>query len=184
MKNECKIVADLLPLYVEDLVSEETAEYVKEHLQTCPACRAELEEMTPKQEDTAPVEKPAAESATAKPFKKLVKRMNRPIYVLSYSLIIFFIFLGFSWTEGGNLLYNSLIMPIVGVFGYYVFRQKAVYKLPLLLLAIDLAAFLLQIIEIDLYSAFVWTVLYSGFALVGVAIAFLLHFALKKEDAS
>ena len=32
MKNECSIVQDILPLYVEDMVSEDTAGFVKEHL--------------------------------------------------------------------------------------------------------------------------------------------------------
>ena len=32
MKNECSIVCDLLPLYAEDMVSEDTAEFVKEQI--------------------------------------------------------------------------------------------------------------------------------------------------------
>lgn len=39
MKNECSIVCDLLPLYAEDMVSEDTAEFDKEHLGTCPTCQ-------------------------------------------------------------------------------------------------------------------------------------------------
>lgn len=45
MKNECKIVRDVLPLYLEGMVSEETADFVKEHLVECPECSAELESM-------------------------------------------------------------------------------------------------------------------------------------------
>lgn len=45
MKNECSIVRDILPLYAEDMVSEDTAEFVKEHLENCPACRSELEKI-------------------------------------------------------------------------------------------------------------------------------------------
>lgn len=45
MKNECSIVRDLLPLYVEQMVSAETGEFVKEHLEGCEACRAEWEGM-------------------------------------------------------------------------------------------------------------------------------------------
>ena len=41
MKNECYIVRDILPLYLEDMVSEETAAFIKEHLEHCPACAAE-----------------------------------------------------------------------------------------------------------------------------------------------
>ena len=41
MKNECSIVRDLLPLYVEQMVSAETGEFVEEHLEGCEACRKE-----------------------------------------------------------------------------------------------------------------------------------------------
>lgn len=30
MKNECNIVRDILPLYLEDMVSEDTANFIKE----------------------------------------------------------------------------------------------------------------------------------------------------------
>jgi len=45
MKNECNIVRDLLPLYVEDMVSADTVAFVEEHLEKCAECRAELEDM-------------------------------------------------------------------------------------------------------------------------------------------
>lgn len=181
MKPECSIVKDLLPLYTEDLVSPETAEYVAAHLESCPTCRAELDALK-SDEDLPKIEKEAsAPTQQAKPFKKIMKKMNKQFYGLSYSLIIFFIFLGFGWTEGENLMYNSLIMPIVGVFGYYVFNWKAIYKMPILLLLIDVFVCLFKLIEIDLYSAVMWTLIYSIFVYVGIAIAFLLHFALGKE---
>ena len=55
MKNECSIIRDILPLYVENMVSEDTSEFVKEHLESCPACRAELEKLRePVEVQTAP----------------------------------------------------------------------------------------------------------------------------------
>ena len=78
-------------------------------------------------------------------------------------------------------MFNSLIMPIVGIFGYIVFGWKSVYKMPLMVLIIDMFICLFKLIEIDVYSAFMWTIIYSSFVLVGIAIAFLLHFALRKE---
>ncbi|MBR5871118.1 MAG: zf-HC2 domain-containing protein [Clostridia bacterium] len=45
MKNECSIVRDLLPLYVENMVSEETANFVKAHLEECKNCREDYETM-------------------------------------------------------------------------------------------------------------------------------------------
>ena len=45
MKNECSIIRDLLPLYIENMVSPETAAFVEEHIEVCPACRTELQRM-------------------------------------------------------------------------------------------------------------------------------------------
>ena len=36
--NHCKIVEDLLPLYLEGLTNPETAEYIQAHLESCTAC--------------------------------------------------------------------------------------------------------------------------------------------------
>ena len=181
MKTECYVVRDLLPLYVEDMVSPETAKYIRAHLAECAECEAEFEALKAEGALAAIEKKPADNIDDAKPFKKIMKRMNREFYMLSYSLIIFFVFLGFSWTGGENLMYNSLIMPVVGVFGYYVFKWKAIYKMPLLLLVIDMFLCVFNLVELDIYSAFLWTLIYSVFVFVGIIIAFLLHFALRKE---
>ena len=45
MKQECNIVRDLLPLYVEDMVSPETAEFVRGHLAACETCQAEVQRL-------------------------------------------------------------------------------------------------------------------------------------------
>ena len=43
--NECKIVQDLLPLYAEDLLSEETKKFVEEHCDGCGECRGQRDRM-------------------------------------------------------------------------------------------------------------------------------------------
>ena len=63
MKNECSIVRDLLPLYVEKMVSEETAEFIKEHLESCSECKKNWEsciepqitQPTPQENEPAPL---------------------------------------------------------------------------------------------------------------------------------
>ena len=45
MKHECHYVCDVLPLYLENMVSEETGAFVKEHLAHCPECAKEFEDM-------------------------------------------------------------------------------------------------------------------------------------------
>ena len=172
MKTECSVVRDLLPLYVEDMVNPETAEYVKSHLAECAECQAELENLKEGEGLTAIEKKPTVEAAEAKPFKTIMKRMNRQFYSIAYAALIFLIFLGFGWTGGENLMYNSLIMPVVGIFGYYVFRWKAIYKVPILLLIIDTFVCLFKLVDLDLYSAFLWTLIYSIFVFVGISIKY------------
>ncbi len=41
MKNTCNIVRDLMPLYVDDILSEESKQLVKEHIEQCEACKEE-----------------------------------------------------------------------------------------------------------------------------------------------
>ena len=181
MKTECSIVKDLLPLYVENMVSKETAQFVLDHLNVCADCKAEYDALMSGGPLTNIEKKPDINTEQAKSFKTTMRRMNRQFYSLAYAALIFLIFLGFGWTGGENLMYNSLIMPIVGIFGYYVFRWKAIYKVPILLLIIDTFVCLFKLVDLNLYSAFLWTVIYSIFVFVGIAIAFLLHFAFRKE---
>ena len=43
MKNECSIVQDLLPLYLEQLCSADTTEFVTQHLSHCTSCSTALQ---------------------------------------------------------------------------------------------------------------------------------------------
>ena len=45
MKITCNIIEDLLPLYIDDMVSEDSRQLVEEHLKECVACRKKLDEM-------------------------------------------------------------------------------------------------------------------------------------------
>lgn len=45
MKNECSIVRDILPLYLEGMVSDDTAEFVAEHLSHCSECKREFDSL-------------------------------------------------------------------------------------------------------------------------------------------
>ena len=100
-------------------------------------------------------------------------------------LMMFGIFFGLSLTAGSDMFYNTLIMPIIGALGYYIFRQKALYIVPLLMLithcVTNLFGLLRGVEHLDIYSVIVWTFLYSIFAVLGTIVAWLLHFAFRKE---
>lgn len=51
MKRECNIVRDLLPLYIENMVSAESREFIEEHLSKCPECNEIYNSMLETKED-------------------------------------------------------------------------------------------------------------------------------------
>ena len=69
MNKDCSIVQDLLPLYAEDMLREETKEYVDGHLAQCEACRAELTAL--RTEDVTPA------SVSAQPLRDLKRQLQR-----------------------------------------------------------------------------------------------------------
>lgn len=81
MKNECSIVRDQLPLYTENMVSPDTAEFVEEHLKTCAGCRKEAEQS----KEPEPV-KPRADIA---PLMDLRRKMRKKkIRTIAVSVIL------------------------------------------------------------------------------------------------
>lgn len=82
MKNECKIVRDVLPLYLEDMVSEETADFVKEHLAKCAECSAELDAMKADEKiDNAGIETNEQRKHDAKALITIKKRLRKRKWV-------------------------------------------------------------------------------------------------------
>lgn len=69
--NECAVVRDLLPLYLDDLTSEQSRQELEHHLEGCPQCRAVLEQMR------API--PAYTPAGEGEFRRVMKQQKRRI---------------------------------------------------------------------------------------------------------
>lgn len=68
MNKDCSIVQDLLPLYEEDMLREETKEFVDGHLVQCAACRAELDAL---KADVKPA------PVSAQPLRDLKRQLRR-----------------------------------------------------------------------------------------------------------
>ena len=66
--KKCNIVLDLLPLYVDEVCSEDTKQYIEEHMKACEVCKKEYEEM--KKELVLPVDDDSG-------MIKKIKRRNR-----------------------------------------------------------------------------------------------------------
>lgn len=75
MRNECNIIRDILPLYIDEIVSEDTVSFVEEHLEKCAACRAELENM--KAPNALEITASDTQATDEKPLKAFAKKQNR-----------------------------------------------------------------------------------------------------------
>ena len=82
MKISCNIIRDLLPLYAEDLASEDTRLLVEEHLCDCETCSRELESVKKKPEIPAD-----STTESLDKVKKLIRR-RRAISVLAAVLTL------------------------------------------------------------------------------------------------
>lgn len=96
MKNDCCVIRDLLPLYLEGMVSEDTAAYIKAHLENCAECAAELDALSKSNEiDGAYALKDDRENHDAlalKTVKKKIKRKRTIAVFISVALTLVVIF--------------------------------------------------------------------------------------------
>ena len=102
MDKTCSIVQDLLPLYEEDMLREETKEFVDGHLAQCAACRAELDALK------ADV-KPAPVSAQPlRDLKRQLRRKKLTAVLLAVTLALTLATAGFAYLTAPQYLpYNA-----------------------------------------------------------------------------
>ena len=46
MRIDCKVIEDVLPLYLDKVCSEQTREMVEEHLETCENCKKAVDKLS------------------------------------------------------------------------------------------------------------------------------------------
>lgn len=78
-KNDCKIVQDLLPNYIDKLTSKETNAYIEEHINECKECKKIL--------DIMQKELPEEDSQKEKKKVKYIKKYNHKLRILKLSLL-------------------------------------------------------------------------------------------------
>lgn len=79
-KISCNIIKDILPLYLDDVVSEDTREMVEEHLESCDSCRKEADVL--KQNVVLPTNK-NVKYMDAQILKKLKQRFFKRKVIIS-----------------------------------------------------------------------------------------------------
>lgn len=79
----CSVVKDLLPLYIEEMLSEDTTAFVQEHLEHCPECRKEMECM-----NTPMIPSPQTDISPLIDLKKKLFRKKLQSIILSVALVL------------------------------------------------------------------------------------------------
>ena len=104
MKISCEIIEDLLPLYIDEVCSEESKKTVDEHLAECSKCAETLKQM---QSGYIPEESIELNLKEAESIKKLSEKWNKKLFlamlkgiistliVVGAMLLIIYIFVGF-----------------------------------------------------------------------------------------
>ena len=171
-KITCDMCKDLIPLVKDGIASKDSYLAVEEHVVNCETCR-KLYDGT------------ASEASINIDLERELGKLKRKLQIFSVVLMMFGVFFGLSLTASEEMFYNSLIMPVIGALGYVIFRWKAIYQIPLLLLVMQSLINFLGLARGMEYMPFVailmWVGIYTIFVELGVLVAGLLHFAFKKE---
>lgn len=166
----CEMCMDLIPLVRDGIASPDSEEAVHNHLARCANCQALYD----------------GETLPSSDFKKVYRKIQRQTQIFSGMVLMFGLFFGLSLSGSGDIFYNILLMPVIGAIGYYLFRWKALYRVPVLLfvthLILNSLGMVWQSEYLSLAGLVQWTFLYAIFAVIGIVIAGLMHFALRKED--
>ena len=172
-KITCDICKDLLPLVKDGIASEDSRLAVEEHVKECEECKKLYHGAA---EDKSSIN-PDLEQELGK--------LKRKLQIFSVVLMMFGVFFGLSLTASEEMFYNSLIMPVIGALGYVIFRWKAAYQVPLLLLVMQLLINCFGLVRgmeiMPVMGVVMWVGIYTVFVEIGVVVAGLLHFAFKKE---
>lgn len=94
----CNVIRDLLPLYAENLVSDESRQLIEEHLAVCEDCRTMLRRMQTADTNTAPSDHEEFQTV----LYSHKKRSNRKTLFLTLSAILLglALCLGYLWYRG------------------------------------------------------------------------------------
>ena len=112
MRLDCKVIEDLLPLYFDNMCSEQSRKMVEEHLSECENCRRLVERTQAVQIPHIELEKPVADNVVKKSFKKI--RFRWLASVIAVMIIIPVIFLGWNQYHGRGVHYTNIYEMQIG----------------------------------------------------------------------
>ena len=120
--------------------------------------------------------------------QNILMKIKRYVSMIYLVILILAILFGVSLSANEFMFYNILIMPLIGAMSYVILKKKAIG----MCLAVFVIVYLRWLYDSMGYAfegyfvqAFVppliWGLIYVGLTILGVIVAFLLHYGLKKE---
>lgn len=116
----CNIIKDLIILQIDDLASEESKEFIKEHIKECNECKIYLEKAQEGEEELIEDEIYDADKREKNIIKKIKNQNNKAIIMAT----LFGAIITSLLTTGRFVFQGFIIMPILGAFIYLKFRKK------------------------------------------------------------
>lgn len=176
-KISCDICMDLIPLVKDEVASEDSCNAVMKHIDECSRCRALFSENIKENQNMND--------------KKIISKIKNHLILAAIILVILGSFIGIGLSESEGMFYNILIMPVIGILGYFVLRKRSF----IILIAIFVFTYVYHFIKYITLGIFdtsrlissiiapaTWAFIYSGLCAIGILIAFLLYIAFKKEN--
>ncbi|MDD3192378.1 MAG: zf-HC2 domain-containing protein [Oscillospiraceae bacterium] len=164
MKETCGVVQDLLPLVQDGVASEESCRLVREHLAECTDCQML---------SAAPVKLP-----DEKLDRRLVAAVRKAFFRVGMGLLLIGGLTGVVLTDSMGVFYNFILMPVLGMLGYWLLGKKSLF-VPL---GIFLLGYLSQIPKMGFAAPFPYAFLYGLFCAIGLGMGFLFRYAFGKEE--
>ena len=194
MMNQCKVIEDLYPLYEENLVQPDTANFIKEHLTTCPTCSRNL--LGKNIELTAPITKPKVSAAISvkKTQSKLVIyqllitmlsfyfAMTTNIYAGSAGFILTYFILGLVLFLFYRSWLLTLLIAFLPVF-ILAFYDSALMPNAYRMYTSDNSANVFTFLMTHLFGAFIMAMIHTIFTVLGAIVAFFVT-KMRKEEIS
>lgn len=176
-KISCDVCLDLLPLVKDGIASEDSRKAVMDHLEGCSPCR-EFYNLDYEEE-------------VEMDDRRVLSSIKKQLYFIGLLAIIIGSILGVALFDGIGMFHNILIMPLIGVLGYFLLKKKS-YYIPISLFIFVYIWILIKSIAEGMfsYTPFIsvlahpayWAGIYTGLSILGILIGFLLNIAFKKEE--
>jgi hypothetical protein len=183
-KISCEIIRDLLPLYIDEVCSNDSKCVIEEHIGSCNYCKEEYEQIKREihlSDDT--IKENIREGEYVMSFPKFMKKNNKGAYLKGFSLglliaiaitiISFYLFPLLIIDTGSGMFILLLVIPIVCFVSALVYGCFAGFKwfYPIIVAMIFVPTIFIYFNS----SAFIYVIIYAAIAFIGDGIGGLIH---------